>query len=316
MRTVLLSLTLLLALAANAFAIPQPPPDPDAQRDWLTSHLLADMKAMNGAFAPADCQKAADLVGHLPPDQLAVAVKLYWATRTKTRKDANLYELQQEGYDDEQVNAAKAVVAPVLTQLQTDCDQDYGTLVQPQPWLAQAVYASCPGWCYNVGIGCPDWYWGNNGYLGCCFNGGYCGGWGSPLYNCAWDNGCYGWGGWGGDWGGYGNGGYLGSGWGHNWDGGYWGRNGGGRGAAYAHANHGNHGGGYHNYAHNGNHGGKGGHKGSVAHNAGKAGKSHAAHANAGKGGKGGGGHAGASHASAGHATAHTASHASGSHHK
>ena len=101
-------------MAGTAFAIDQPPQEPDQQRAWLVGHLVTDMEAL-GTFDGNALAKVPGIVNALTEDQVALLAQYYYLTRSKTEQDASLYAMQQQGDTDEQVNAAKAEVADLLT---------------------------------------------------------------------------------------------------------------------------------------------------------------------------------------------------------
>ena len=116
-------------MAGTAFAIDQPPQDPQQQRAWLVGHLVTDMEAL-GTFDGNTLAKVPAIVNALTDDQVALLAQYYYLTRSKTEQDAYLYALQQQGYTDEQVNAAKAQIADLLTD---DERPDRGVLRPVRP---------------------------------------------------------------------------------------------------------------------------------------------------------------------------------------
>jgi hypothetical protein len=180
-------------MAGNALAIDQPPQDPEQQRPWLVGHLVTDMKTL-GTFSAADFGKVSDIVNNMTDDQVGLLAQYYYITRAKTLQDSSLYAMQQQGCSDEEVNAAKAEIADLLTYQQEQIDACYSQLQPmgiPIQYAAQVVYSSVPGWCAYSRCCVPDWYYDNGGYVGCAFNRDYCGNYAEPAYNAWHDNGSY-----------------------------------------------------------------------------------------------------------------------------
>ena len=177
--------------AATAFAIDQPPQDSEQLRPWLVGHLVTDMEAL-GTFDGNALAKVPTIVNALSDDQVALLAQYYYLTRSKTEQDASLYAMQQQGNTDEQVNAAKAQVADLLTMMNDQtvaCYDEFATMPQPVQYLAQVCYASVPGWCCHARCFVPDWYYDNGCYVGPCFNAAYAGGWAVPICNAYHDHG-------------------------------------------------------------------------------------------------------------------------------
>jgi hypothetical protein len=118
----------------------------------------------------------------------------YFLTRSKTEQDAGLYAMQQQGYADEQVNAAKAQVADLLTVMNDQavaCYDQFATMPQPVQFLAQVCYASVPGWCCYAQCYVPEWYYDNGCFVGPCFNAAYAGAWAVPVCRAYYDHGSH-----------------------------------------------------------------------------------------------------------------------------
>jgi hypothetical protein len=182
-------LTTFLATAA-AFAVDQPPQDPEQQRAWLIGHVITDMKAL-GTFDGNAIAKVPGIVNDLSDDQVALLAQYYFLTRSKTEQDASLYSLQQQGYADEQVNAAKAEIADLLTAMNDQivaCYQQFMPMPQPVQFVSYVVYASVPGWCCHARCFVPEWYYENNCFVGPCFDAAYAGNWGVPVCRAYYDH--------------------------------------------------------------------------------------------------------------------------------
>ena len=191
-RTAVFLLAVFL-MAATAFAIDQPPQDSEQLRPWLVGHLVTDMEAL-GTFDGNALAKVPTIVNALSDDQVALLAQYYYLTRSKTEQDASLYAMQQQGNTDEQVNAAKAQVADLLTMMNDQtvaCYDEFATMPQPVQYLAQICYASVPGWCCHARCFVPDWYYDNGCYVGPCFNAAYAGGWAVPICNAYYDHGSH-----------------------------------------------------------------------------------------------------------------------------
>ena len=124
------------------------------------------------------------IVDALTDDQVALLAQYYFLTRSKTEQDASLYAMQQQGYADEQVNAAKAEIADLLTAMNDQivaCYQQFMPMPQPVQFVSYIVYASVPGWCYHARCFVPEWYYDDGCFVGPCFNAAYAGIWGVPV---------------------------------------------------------------------------------------------------------------------------------------
>jgi len=182
-------LTTFLATAA-AFAVDQPPQEPEQQRAWLVGHLVTDMEAL-GTFDGNTVAKVPGTVNALTDDQVVLLSQYYYLTRSKTEQDASLYAMQQQGYSDEQVNAAKAEIADLLTAMNDQtvaCYDEFVQMPQPVQYLSYVIYASVPGWCCHARCFIPEWYYENNCYVGPCFNAAYAGRWGVPVCRAYYDH--------------------------------------------------------------------------------------------------------------------------------
>ncbi len=154
----------------------QPPADPPQQRGWLQTHLLSDVQNV-GTFDSSAPTYVSSTIANLTDDQIALLCQYYLLTRSKAEQDASLYSLQQQGGTDEQVNAAKAQVGDLLTEMQNQGDACYGqiqTLGEPVQYLAQIEYASLPGWCASTHCYVPSWYYDNGSFVGPYFSSRYC----------------------------------------------------------------------------------------------------------------------------------------------
>jgi hypothetical protein len=172
-------------------ALDQPPADPGQQRQWLQVHLLKDAQ-LSGIFDGDAITKVLAILRNLSDDQLALLCQYYMLTRSKTEQDAYVYSLQQQGYSGDQVNAAKATIADLLSEMQNQGDACYAqirTLGEPAQYLAQIEYASIPGWCVSTQCCVPGWYYANGGFVGPCYNAGYCGVYAVPVYRAYYDAG-------------------------------------------------------------------------------------------------------------------------------
>ena len=128
-------------MAGNVMAIDQPPQDPQQQRTWLVGHLATDMEAL-GTFDGNALAKVPGIVNALTDDQVALLSQYYFLTRSKTQQDAYLYSLQQQGDTDEQVNAAKAEIADLLTAMNDQtvaCYDQFVPMPEPVQYLAQSL---------------------------------------------------------------------------------------------------------------------------------------------------------------------------------
>ena len=178
-------------MAGTAVAIDQPPQEPDQLRAWLVGHLVTDMEAL-GTFDGTTLAKVPSIVNALTDDQVALLSQYYFLTRSKTQQDAYLYSLQQQGNTDEQVNAAKAEVADLLTTMNDQtvaCYDQFAPMPEPVQYLAQICYASVPGWCCHARCYVPEWYYDNGSYVGPCFDAAYAGDWAGPVCNAYYDHG-------------------------------------------------------------------------------------------------------------------------------
>ena len=172
-------------------ALDQPPADPGRQRQWLQVHLLKDVQ-LSGTFNGDTVTKVLAVLRNLSDDQLSLLCQYYLLTRSKTEQDAYLYSLQQQGCSGDQVNSAKAAVADLLSEMQGQGDACYAqirTLGVPAQYLAQIEYASIPGWCVSTQCCVPGWYYANDGFVGPCYNAGYCGVYAAPVYRAYYDAG-------------------------------------------------------------------------------------------------------------------------------
>jgi hypothetical protein len=177
--------------AGTALAVDRPPPEPQQLRAWLVGHLVTDMEAL-GTFDAGALAKVPAMVNALTDDQVALLAQYYYLARSKTEQDAYLYAVQQQGGAAEQVNAAKAEIADLLTVMNDQieaCYAEFATMPQAVQYLAQICYASVPGWCCNAGCYVPDWYYGNGCFVGPCFNAACSGPWAVPVYNAYYDHG-------------------------------------------------------------------------------------------------------------------------------
>ena len=180
-------------MAGNAFAIDQPPQEPQQQRAWLVGHLVTDMEAL-GTFDGNALARVPAIVNALTDDQVALLAQYYYLTRSKTEQDAYLYALQQQGYTEEQVNAAKAQIADLLTVMNDQtvtCYDQFASMPEPVQYLGQVCYASVPGWCCNARCYVPDWYYDNGCYVGPCYNAAYAGAWSVPIYSAYYNHGSH-----------------------------------------------------------------------------------------------------------------------------
>ena len=177
--------------ATAVFAIDQPPQDPEQQCAWLIGHVITDMEAL-GTFDGNALAKVPGIVNALTDDQVALMAQYYYLTRSKTEQDASLYSLQQQGYSDDQVNAAKAEIADLLTALNDQtvaCYNQFVPMPQPVQYLSYVIYASVPGWCCHARCFVPEWYYNDGCYVGPCFNADYAGIWGVPVCRAYYDHG-------------------------------------------------------------------------------------------------------------------------------
>ena len=145
-----------------------------------------------GTFDGNALAKVPGIVNALTDDQVALLAQYYYLTRSKTEQDAYLYSLQQQGYGDEQVNAAKAEIADLLTAMNDQtvaCYDEFVQMPQPVQYLSYVIYASVPGWCCHARCFVPEWYYENNYYVGPCFNAAYAGDWAAPVCRTYYDHG-------------------------------------------------------------------------------------------------------------------------------
>ena len=167
----------------------QAPAAPGQQREWLRGRLLKDAE-LCGIFDGDTTTKVLATLRSLSDDQLALLCQYYLLVRSKTEQDAYLYSLQQQGCTTDQINAAKAAIADLLGEMQSQADTCYGrirTLGAPVQYLAQIEYASIPGWCVSTQCCVPGWYYANGGFVGPCYNPGYCGVYAAPVYRSYYD---------------------------------------------------------------------------------------------------------------------------------
>jgi hypothetical protein len=172
-------------------ALDQAPADPGRQREWLQVRLLKDAEVC-GIFDGDTTTKVLAILRNLSDDQLALLCQYYLLVRSKTEQDAYLYSLQQQGCATDQINAAKSAIADLLGEMQSQADTCYGrirTLGAPVQYLAQIEYASIPGWCVSSQCCVPGWYYANGGFVGPCYNPGYCGVYAAPVYRAYYDSG-------------------------------------------------------------------------------------------------------------------------------
>jgi hypothetical protein len=174
---------LVIGLTGTALAIEQPPATAPQQRAWLLSHLVTDMQSV-GSFMSDDIARMVTLVKALTDDQASLLARFYYLTREKAEQDASLYAVQQTEGDDA-LAQAKAEVAGVLAQLQSQIQQTYSEVATINPGcetLCQFAYASVPGWCAYNQYAVPDSYYSNGCYVGPAYSAGYCGGYAVPVY--------------------------------------------------------------------------------------------------------------------------------------
>ena len=167
-----------------------PPADPGRQREWLQTHLLRDMHSL-GTFDGNTTTKAWSSIKSLTDDQAGLLCQNYSLSRSKAEQDAYIYSLQQQGYSDEQLQAAKAGVADLLTEMEDQgnaCCSQIQTVGGPAQYLAQIEYASVPGWCASEQCYVPDWYYDNGSYVGPYHDAGYCGEWAGPICHAYYDH--------------------------------------------------------------------------------------------------------------------------------
>ena len=179
--------------AATAFAIDQPPQEPEQQRAWLVGHLVTDMEAL-GTFDGNALAKVPGIVNSLTDDQVALLAQYYYLTRSKTEQDAGIYALQQQGHAEDQVNAAKAEIADLLTTMNDQivaCYDQFVPMPEPVQYISYVIYASVPGWCCHARCFVPEWYFDNGCYVGPCFNAAYAGIWGVPVWRAYYDHGSH-----------------------------------------------------------------------------------------------------------------------------
>ena len=182
-----------ILMGGTALAIDQPPQDSQQQRAWLVGHLVTDMEAL-GTFDGNTLAKVPAIVNNLTDDQVALLAQYYFLTRSKTEQDASLYAMQQQGSTDEQVNEAKAQIADLLTAMNDQimaCYDQFASMPQPVPYLAQICYASVPGWCCHARCFVPDWYYDNGCFVGPCYNAACSGSWAVPVCNAYHDHGSH-----------------------------------------------------------------------------------------------------------------------------
>jgi len=169
----------------------QAPAAPGQQREWLRVRLLKDAE-LCGIFDGDTMTKILATLRSLSDDQLALLCQYYLLVRSKTEQDAYLYSLQQQGCTTDQINAAKSAIADLLGEMQSQADTCYGrirTLGAPVQYLAQIEYASIPGWCVSTQCCVPGWYYANGGFVGPCYNPGYCGVYAAPACRAYYDAG-------------------------------------------------------------------------------------------------------------------------------
>ena len=175
--TLVAGVVLLLGMAVPCLAMDQPPQQPEQLRAWLIGHLVTDMEAL-GTFDGTTLAKVPGIVKALTDDQVALLAQYYFLTRSKTEQDAYIYSLQQQGSNKEQVNAAKAAIADLLTRMNDQivaCYEAIRPMAEPVQYVAQICYASVPGWCCSTGCYVPEWYYNNGCFVGPCFNPAYSG---------------------------------------------------------------------------------------------------------------------------------------------
>jgi len=169
----------------------QPPADAAQQREWLQVRLLKDAEIC-GIFDGDTTTKVMATLRNLSDDQLALLCQYYLLVRSKTEQDAYLYSLQQQGCAADQIDSAKAAVADLLGEMQSQADLCYAkirTCGEPVQYLAQVEYASIPGWCVSTRCCVPGWYYANGGFVGPCYNAGYCGLYAVPVCRAYYDSG-------------------------------------------------------------------------------------------------------------------------------
>jgi hypothetical protein len=187
---VLVAFVLAPGLIGTARAVDQPPETAPQQRAWLLSHLVTDMQSV-GSFTSDDIAQMITLVNTLTDDQASLLAQYYYLTREKTEQDASLYAVQQTEGDDA-LAQAKAQVAELLAQLQSQIQQTYSDVATINPGcetLCQIAYASVPGWCAYNQYAVPDWYYSNGCYVGPCYSENYCGAYAVPVYNVFYNHG-------------------------------------------------------------------------------------------------------------------------------
>ena len=116
---------------------------------------------------------------------MAILSQYYYLTRSKTEQDASLYAMQQQGCTDEQLIAAKAQIADLLTAMNEQiaaCYAQLAAMPQPVVYAAQVCYATVPGWCCRAGCFVPDWYYDNGCFVGPCCNAAWAGPWAGPVF--------------------------------------------------------------------------------------------------------------------------------------
>ncbi len=177
-------------LIGSARAVEQPPETAPQQRAWLLSHLVTDMQSV-GSFSSNDIAQMVTLINTLTDDQASLLTRFYYLTREKTEQDAQLYADEQTD-TSEALTQAKAQVADLLAQLQSQIQQTYSEVATINPGcetLCQFAYASVPGWCAYNQYAVPDSYYSNGCYVGPVYSAGYCGGYAVPVYNTFYNRG-------------------------------------------------------------------------------------------------------------------------------
>jgi hypothetical protein len=178
-------------VAGTALAIDRPPQSSQQQRVWLVGHLVTDMEAL-GTFDGNSLAKVPGIVKALTDDQVALLAQYYFLTRSKTEQDASIYAMQQQGDTDEQVNAAKAAIADLLTTMNDQieaCYADFSPMPEPVQYVADICYASVPGWCCDSGCYVPEWYYDNGCFVGPGFNAACSGPWATAVCNAYYNHG-------------------------------------------------------------------------------------------------------------------------------
>ena len=178
-----------LFMAGTALAIDQPPRKPKQRRAWLIRHIITDMEAL-GTFDGNSLAKVPGIINALTVDQAALLAQYYFLTRSKTEQDARLYAMQQQGYSDEEVDAAKEHIADLLTVMNDQivaCYNQFASMPPPVQYVAQICYASVPGWCNRAQRYVPEWYYDNGCFVGPCFDAACAGDWAVLVCNAYYD---------------------------------------------------------------------------------------------------------------------------------